>query len=312
MQAERDIASHDPTVDATTPAAATPAAAPTIGVGDAIEAPSGKGATDENFPVGSWLIAPRLRPHVMAYYAFARGTDDIADDETLAPEEKIRRLDACEAAVRSGRGAPDFAVRLHRSLAETGVGVDCATDLLVAFREDALKTRYASWEELMRYCRYSAHPVGRYLLQLHGEAPGTAVPGDALCAALQVLNHLQDLGPDRRRLDRVYLPRDWMAEAGIDETALDAGSVSPGLRAVMDHCLDGVDTLLERSAPLALKVRSRRLGAEIAVIHRLAMRLAARLRREDPLAGRVKHARIDLAMGLLAGIGRLARSGGRT
>ncbi|MEO0763468.1 MAG: squalene/phytoene synthase family protein, partial [Pseudomonadota bacterium] len=110
MQAERDIASHDPTVDATTPAAATPAAAPTIGVGDAIEAPSGKGATDENFPVGSWLIAPRLRPHVMAYYAFARGTDDIADDETLAPEEKIRRLDACEAAVRSGR-APD-AVRL--------------------------------------------------------------------------------------------------------------------------------------------------------------------------------------------------------
>lgn len=272
----------------------------------AIAAPSGKGADDENFPVGSRLIAPRLRPHVMRYYAFARGTDDIADDAQLPPDEKIARLDACEAAVRTGRGAPAFAARLHDSLRETGVDIDCATDLLVAFRQDALQSRYADWPALLHYCRYSAHPVGRYLLQLHGEDPSTATAGDALCAALQILNHLQDLGEDRRRLDRVYLPQDWMAEAGIDESALDADCSAPGLRRVIDRCLDATDELIEIARPLADEVRDRRLGAEVAVIQRLAERLAARLRREDPLAGRVKHRASDYGSALSAGLRRLA------
>ncbi|MEM6422517.1 MAG: squalene synthase HpnC [Pseudomonadota bacterium] len=272
----------------------------------AIAAPSGKGASDENFPVGSWLIAPRLRPHVMRYYAFARGTDDIADDPALSPEDKIARLDACEAAVRTGNGAPSFAARLHQSLRETGVDVDCATDLLVAFRQDAVKARYADWDALLDYCRYSAHPVGRFLLQLHVEDASTARAGDALCAALQVLNHLQDLGEDRRQLDRVYLPQDWMAEAGIDEAALDADRSSPGLRSVIDRCLDATDPLIAVARPLSGQVQSRRFGAEIAVIQRLAERLAARLRREDPLAGRVKHHTSDYAAATWAGLTRLA------
>ncbi|MEM6972557.1 MAG: squalene synthase HpnC [Pseudomonadota bacterium] len=270
-----------------------------------IEAPSGKGAGEENFPVGSRLIAPALRPHVMAYYAFARGTDDIADDEDLSPDEKIRRLDACEASLRTGKGEPAFSRRLRESLAETGVPVEVATDLLVAFRQDARMLRYPDWQALLEYCRYSAHPVGRFLLVLHGEDDATAAPGDALCAALQVLNHLQDLASDRARLDRVYLPLDWMAEARIDETALDDGTTSPGLREVIDRCLDGTDTLLDRAAPLSGMVRSRRLAAEIAVIQRLARRLAARLRHEDPLAARVKHSRIDLLHGAAAGVLRL-------
>jgi squalene synthase HpnC len=270
-----------------------------------IEAPSGKGAGDENFPVGSWLIARELRPHVMRYYAFARGTDDIADDPDLAPGEKIRRLDACEAGLEPGATGPAIATRLRDSLAETGVGDRVARDLLVAFRQDALKARYASWDELIDYCRHSAHPVGRYLLELHGEDARTGPVGDALCAALQVLNHLQDLGRDRRSLDRVYLPQDWMAEAGIDETALDAARSSPGLRRVIDRCLDLTDALLDRAEPLAAMTRSRRLAAEIAVIQRLARRLAARLRREDPLAVRVKHHAPDLAAGVLAGLVRL-------
>ncbi|MGF1552920.1 MAG: squalene synthase HpnC [Paracoccaceae bacterium] len=276
---------------------------------DALLAPSGKGAGDENFPVASRLIARRLRLHVMAYYAFARATDDIADDPHLAPEEKVRRLDACGAALRTGRGGPAIARRLGASLAETGIPVECATDLLVAFRQDALKARYADWDELLDYCAHSAHPVGRYLLRLHGEDRATEGPGDALCAALQVLNHLQDLRPDRERLDRVYLPASIMAEAGIDETALDAPSASPGLRRAIDACLDRTDRLLERSAPLAAMVRDRRLAAEVAVIQRLARCLARRLRREDPLATRVRHRPLDLALGAFAGLSRLARPG---
>lgn len=272
----------------------------------AVEAPSGKSAGDENFPVGSRLIAARLRPHVMRYYAFARGTDDIADSRELGPAEKIARLDACEAGLAPGATGPEIATRLRDSLAETGVDDRVARDLLVAFRQDALKARYADWAELMAYCRYSAHPVGRYLLELHGEDARTGAPGDALCAALQVLNHLQDLACDRRDLDRVYLPQDWMAEAGIDESALDAPAAPPGLRRVIDRCLDGCDALLDRAEPLAGMIRSRRLAAEVAVIQRLARRLAARLRREDPLAGRVRHSRADLAHGLIAGLWRAA------
>ena len=272
-----------------------------------IETPSGKGAGDENFPVGSMLIARRLRPHVMRYYTFARAADDIADNPSLAPNEKVRRLDAFEAGLATGATAPEAATHLRDSLAATGVPDRHARDLLAAFRQDATKLRYANWGELLDYCALSAHPVGRYLLDLHGEVAATHGPGDALCAALQVLNHLQDCGEDRHDLDRVYLPGDWMAEAGVDVTALDATAASPGLRRVIDRCLDGCDRLLDRSEPLAGVIRARRLAAEVAVIQRLARRLAARLRREDPLAGRVKHSRLDLVAGLMAGLGRLVR-----
>ncbi|MEM9144676.1 MAG: squalene synthase HpnC [Pseudomonadota bacterium] len=273
---------------------------------DALTAPSGKGASGENFPVGSRLIAPRLRPHVMRYYAFARATDDIADAPELSAEEKIRRLDLFEAGLARGATGPTIATRLRDSLAETGVPTARAADLLVAFRQDARQARYADWEALLEYCACSAHPVGRYLLDLHGEAAETGPMGDALCAALQVLNHLQDLGEDRRALDRVYLPQDWMAEAGIDESHLDAERTSAGLRQVIERCLDGTDRLLDRAAPLAAATRSRRLAAEAAVIQRLARRLSARLRRQDPLARRVKHSTWDLLSALGAGLWRLS------
>ncbi|MEM6944298.1 MAG: squalene synthase HpnC [Pseudomonadota bacterium] len=271
----------------------------------AVEAPSGKGAGDENFPVGSFLIARHLRPHVAAYYAFARGTDDIADHAELAPEEKIERLDLCEAGLAPGASGPPISVRLGATLRETGVETRCATDLLIAFRQDALKSRYEDWDALIGYCANSARPVGRFLLQLHGESPATAPAGDALCDALQVLNHLQDIAEDKARLDRVYLPQDWLSEEGVEESGLVAAKASPGLRRVIDRCLDGTDALLARSAPLADQVQSRRLAAEIAVIQRLAERLQARLRREDPLAGRVKHSKADLAAGLFAGLRRV-------
>ncbi len=277
-----------------------------------IETPSGKDAGDENFPVASVLIARRLRPHVMRFYAFARAADDIADNPALAPDEKVRRLDLVEAGLAAEATGPAVAVRLRDSLAATGVTDLHARDLLVAFRRDATKLRYADWDELMDYCAVSAHPVGRYLLDLHGEDPATHAPGDALCAALQVLNHLQDCGEDRRRLDRVYLPQDWMAEAGVDVDALDAAAASPGLRRVLDRCLAGCGRLLDEAEPLAGMIRARRLAAEVAVIQRLARRLAARLGREDPLAGRVRHSRLDLMAGLGAGLARLVAPGVRS
>ncbi len=265
-----------------------------------LETPSGKGAADENFPVGSRLIAPRLRPHVAIFYAFARAIDDIADNPALAPEDKIARLDAFAEAVAGGRAAPGLekAVRMRDSLAATGVTTRHCLDLVSAFRQDAVKRRYADWAELMDYCDRSAAPVGRYLLDLHGESRDLWPANDALCNALQVINHLQDCGDDYRKMDRVYLPADWMAEAGAEVSDLGAAHLSPGLRRVLDRCLEGCRQLTDAARALPAGLGSRRLAAESAVILEIARRLTARLAREDPLAGRVV-----LGRGALVGAG---------
>lgn len=267
--------------------------------GESVEAPSGKGRGDENFPVGSLLIRRALRPHVHAYYAFARNADDIADSPTLAPAEKVARLDRMEAVLlgREDEGSPS-AVRLRDSLARTGVASRHATDLLVAFRQDATQRRYASWDELMGYCRFSAAPVGRYVLALHGEDPATWHASDPLCAALQVLNHLQDAKGDLAALDRCYLPQDLLDEAGVGVEALADPAASAGLRRVFDRLLDRVDALNALGDDLPRRVRDRRLRLEVAVICGLSRRLARRLRAGDPVAGRVGLGKADVAAAL--------------
>ncbi|MEC9346399.1 MAG: squalene synthase HpnC [Pseudomonadota bacterium] len=264
----------------------------------AIETPSGKGATDENFPVGSFLLARPLRPHVATFYAFARAADDIADNPALAPQQKIDRLDAFEHALVHGSDDPELAKadRLRNSLAASRVTPAHARDLLAAFRQDAVKTRYASWDELMAYCRLSASPVGRYLLDLHGEDPADYAVSDPLCDALQVINHLQDCVEDWREMDRVYLPADWMAAHGTGIDDLGAPALTPGMRAALDRCLDGCEALMVQARQMPARLKSRRLGAESAVIVALADRLIAALRAGDPVAGRVALSKPRMAM----------------
>ena len=152
--------------------------------------------------------------------------------------------------------------------------------------------------------RLSASPVGRYLLDLHGEDPADYAVSDPLCDALQVINHLQDCQEDYREMDRVYLPLDWLAEAAETVEALDRPAASPGLRRVLDRCLDGTEALMVRARQMPRKLKSRHLGAESAVIVALADALAGQLRRRDPLAERVafgKPRMAGIAIGALAG-----------
>ena len=264
-----------------------------------VEQWSGKDRGDENFPVGV-LIRASLRPHVHAYYAFARNADDISDSETLAPADKIARLDHMQAVLlgEAGEGAPS-ASALRRSLAATGVAPAHATDLLVAFRRDAATLRTADWPELLEYCRFSAMPVGRHVLALHGEDQATFPPSDALCAALQVLNHLQDCAEDLRRLDRSYLPQDLLARHGAAVEDVLRPAATPGLRATFDALLDRCDALNDEAAALPRLVRDPRLRLETAVILALSRRLARHLRRADPIAGRVRLGRADAGVSLL-------------
>jgi farnesyl-diphosphate farnesyltransferase len=268
-----------------------------------VEAWSGKDRGDENFPVGSWLIRQGLREHVHAYYAFARNADDISDSSTLPPEQKIARLNAMEEVLLGVRaeGSPS-ATKLRDALARSGVDEVHARELLVAFRQDALKNRYANWAELMDYCRYSAAPVGRYVLELHGEDRATWGPSDALCASLQVLNHIQDCAKDLRDLDRCYIPQDWLGEAGLSIDDVARPETVPGLRAVFDRMLAATDELNRAAAELPRRVKARRLRVETAIICALARRLTARLKGGDPLAMRVKLSKADFLAATVTGL----------
>ena len=250
-----------------------------------------KGAGNENFPVGSWLLPAKLRPHVALFYSVVRAADDIADHPDLNADEKIARLDAVDAALAGAAPAPagyEAADRLRENLESIGVPVDHARDLLTAFRQDATKRRYRDWNDLLGYCRFSANPVGRFLLDLHGEGSAGHAASDALCTALQIINHLQDCQADYKDLDRVYLPLDWFDAAGIGVEELARPEAGPALRRVFDRTLDGVDALVAEARPLVPAIRHSGMRREAAVIVALAEGLARELRRRDPLAGRVE------------------------
>jgi squalene synthase HpnD/squalene synthase HpnC len=278
----------------------------------AVETPSGKTASDENFPVGSILIRPDLRPFIHTFYLFARAADDIADNPALPAGEKVRRLDLMADIVNGRRagGAP-AATRMQEALAATGLNRQHCLDLLRAFRLDATKLRYANWSELMEYCRYSAAPVGRQVLDVHGEDESTWPSCDALCAALQVINHLQDCAADYRNLDRVYIPLDHLEAAGATVSDLARPTATPALRRVLDGLLDKTADLVAAAEGFPPLVVDRRLRCETAVIVELARRLVARLRRGDPLRRRVKLSKLDVAVATARGLARgLAAPGG--
>ena len=260
------------------------------GVTATAETPSGKQADYENFPVGSWLLPAELRPHIAIFYAYARAIDDIADNPRLAPEDKIHRLDGFERSIRGVETTDPAFAKAHairESMASTGVDSQHCVDLVMAFKQDAVKLRYADWADLVGYCMLSASPVGRYLIDLHGESKDAYPASDALCNALQVLNHLQDCQDDFRALNRVYLPGDWLDEAGIGVDALDAPAACAGLRQVIDRCLDATESLLETARALPALIRRTRFAMEAAVILHIAERLTVELRQRDPLAERV-------------------------
>ena len=251
--------------------------------------PASKTASQENFPVASIILPAALRPAVFAFYDFARAADDIADHAVLSIGNKLARLDTmdAEADALGPLAAPH------------------ARALLVAFRRDARNPQCRDWNELMDYCRFSAMPVGRFLCDLHGEAPAAVHPSsDALCAALQVLNHLQDCRRDWMELKRLYLPLDWLAGEGLSPDALCEEQSSQALRRVLDRALDETDALLQEARSLPRLIRHRRLRLEAAIIVCIAERLSALLRVRDPLRGHVRLSRFSTLSCALPGLWR--------
>ena len=260
----------------------------------ASELRSGKGDRDENFPVASWIIHPRHRALILAYYNFVRTADDIADHATLPPDQKLAYLDLLEAELLGEGDTQAEAVILRRALAERGMAPRHALDVLIAFRMDVTKLRYENWDEVIHYCRYSAMPVGRFMLDVHGESASTWAASDALCAGLQINNHLQDCAKDYKNLNRIYLPRDALASSGVSVEMLGAAKSPPQLLQCLHSLAVRTETLLNESKSLSAEVKDFRLGLEVAVIQAFADRIVGMLKVRDPLSERVHLSPLEL------------------
>ena len=272
---------------------------------------SGKGHKDENFPVASFIIKPRHRALVMAFYRFARKGDDIADHPTAAPAARLGLLERLRATLAGESDVDPEALALRKAETTRGLTGEHGLDLLEAFRRDVTKSRYADWDELMDYCRYSAAPVGRFVLDVHGEDRALWPANDALCAALQIINHLQDCAKDFAALDRVYVPLDALAAHGSSVDELAAPEASPGLRATIRALAEKTGRLLDQSRPFASGIKDGRLAYEVALIQRLAENLTRMLIERDPLSERVHHTKLEtLGLVALAARDRLVGRGG--
>jgi squalene synthase HpnC len=242
---------------------------------------------DENFPVASRLVAPQFRAPILAFYRFVRKADDIADHPDLAPQAKLDGLDALEATLTGARDSEAEGVALREALAARGLALTHARDLLAAFRLDVTKNRYRDWRDLMDYCALSAMPVGRFVLDVHGESAALWPASDAICASLQVINHLQDCAEDFAKLDRVYVTKEALDRAGADYADLACPHASPALRAAIVDLAGRAGALLEEGASLGGHVNDWRLACEIGAIVRLARANIRRLLNRDPLSERV-------------------------
>jgi phytoene synthase len=249
----------------------------------------------ENFPVASFLLPPALREPVAAIYWFARNADDFADEGERSPQERHALLAGYQAeldAIEFGRPTqhPVFQ-RLRPVIAAYGLPLQLFRDLLDAFIQDIDKERYADSAELMDYCRRSANPVGRLLLHLFGAAtPDNLVRSDAICSALQLINHWQDVGIDagKNANGRIYLPHDDMARFGIGEddilrrvaSAVPGDTASHNFRALLRFQVDRARALMLSGASLGWDLPGR-IGLEIRAIVAGGLRILAKIEAVD-------------------------------
>ena len=221
----------------------------------------------ENFPVASLLLPKRLRQPISVIYAFARTADDFADEGNEPVDVRLEQLDDYSTALRQiasnnySDDAPIF-IALTDVISKHDLPIQLFEDLLTAFKQDVVKSRYANFGEVLDYCRYSADPVGRLLLHLEGSPnEQQLVQSDAVCTALQLINFYQDIVQDYTEQDRIYIPQDELAAAGLIESDLiqpDSNKIAP----LMRNLYQRTSILMQQGYPLGASLTGR-LGWEV-------------------------------------------------
>jgi hydroxysqualene synthase len=220
----------------------------------------------ENFPVASSLLPAPMRPHIAAVYAFARRADDFADEPGPDASERLRLLDAWQrrldrgfSALQDGRASGDdlIFVALEHTIRAHRLPRSLFHDLLSAFRQDVVTSRYRTWHDVLDYCRRSANPVGRLVLRIAGyDDPTLDAQSDGVCTALQLTNFWQDLAIDWRR-GRLYLPDEERARAFAREADLDRGEMTPEWRGALQQATHRTRELFEAGKPICDAVHGR-------------------------------------------------------
>ena len=239
---------------------------------------------NENFPVGM-LIKPKFQNIIKAYYAAARFADDIADSSLLTEEEKITKLNDIQNAFLNPSSGNSYVIirKLGKLFVEERLDASLFTDLLVAFERDAKQKDIIIWEELLDYCRYSAAPVGRFLLALHDENPSAYLPAENLCVILQILDHLGDIKDDYSLLRRIYIPDDILSQYNICKTDLGLSYTKPEIKEMLAEIIAKLEAMQADTNVLPSLIRDFRLRLEVCVILSLTNSMIQRYKKVDIL-----------------------------
>lgn len=238
----------------------------------------------ENFPVASILLPGRLRRPIAAIYAFARTADDFADEGHAPQAERLARLNNYSLLLQQIKanlydGNNPIFMALQDTIRQFSLPVQLLEDLLIAFRQDVTKSRYANFAEVLDYCRYSANPVGRLILYLQGQPTDQQLQqSDAICSALQLINFYQDIKQDLTEQNRIYLPQDQLAAAGLDEADL-LHADSRQLASVLRPLYQQTSELMQSGIPLGASIPGR-IGWEIRAMTLAGMTMLWQLRQQ--------------------------------
>lgn len=265
-----------------------------------------KNKHQENFPVGMMMFNKDIRKIVADYYRFARYADDIADNPHLKPQNKVDKLYELEeifTGQKSYKGQKlKFVQILKDEFAKHNLSPDLATDLLIAFRKDSLGFDYQTWGQLVDYCKYSAAPVGKFMLAVHRENPSTYLPATSLCVALQIVNHVQDLKYDVSLLKRLYLPAEIMKKYHLRPEDLVQNQSSISVQKAVKHIMEKTLGLVKEGSILPELIKSLSLRIEVCIILSLTNIMIKKILKGDILAREIKLSGFDWLRGIISGI----------
>lgn len=265
-----------------------------------------KNKNQENFPVGMMIFGKDKRQIVSDYYKFARYADDIADNPDIKPQNKVNKLYQLEDIFLKNKDYKGqklkFAVKLREEFNKFQLSTSLATDLLIAFRKDSMGFEYQTWGQLVDYCKYSAAPVGRFMLAIHNENPSTYLPATSLCVALQIVNHIQDIKYDNQVLKRVYLPAEMMKKYNVTADDLLKEKSSLGLRKLIEKIMNQTKGLIKEGSILPSIIRSKNLRTEVCIILSLTNIMIKKILKGDVLAKNIKLSKWDWLKAVISGI----------
>ena len=267
---------------------------------------SGKSYSDENFPVASFLMTKKIRSIVRVFYFFARMADDIADHQKLSSNQKKKILLFFDNAISKSKKTNNKILdKMIAKFKELPSGKKYSRNLLKAFMMDASNKKYKNWNDLLYYCKFSANPVGRFVIDAVNERKNIEKiyeASDSLCTALQIINHIQDCKKDFRQLNRVYIPDSFFRKYSLDKKTLRKSKSIENFERLKIEIVDNVLLSLRKTKLGLREIQSWRLRKETLIILNIAKRLCNLLKINDPLEKQIKLSRIDFIFCFFKGI----------